>query len=382
MTGPTGSKPAREIFLTSSSLSFSSFSSSCASSDDDDAAIELNIEATSPTSRGKLLKASSRSGSEMSCLTHVTMQPAPSPPSKFRPGSPYDPERIPSSVFGKKAKDVNWSDDSLFSLRMSNYEGFRQSNLMPGDVLMPGEFLAYSPSLKVKPEDVEDEMVKKKKTTSEETNNIHGEMSLSPTPSAYSYPSSFAQLYQAPPQSSKAQSISLPVLALKSRACRSIGAHRSINGSSGCVACYRERSRATETLKDPPPSFIAQNKPNVSEDFWSTSTVDMDNITFPSQGSISSSNQTFDSHSAARNLNAPPEFVNQGLLLWNQTRERWVGKERASNPPERKQGAKINWNAASYDNLLGSNKLFPQPIPLNEMVDFLVEVWEQDGLYD
>ncbi|XP_009117837.1 uncharacterized protein LOC103842908 isoform X3 [Brassica rapa] len=150
----------------------------------------------------------------------------------------------------------------------------------------------------------------------------------------------------------------------------------------GCVACYRERSRATETLKDPPPSFIAQNKPNVSEDFWSTSTVDMDNITFPSQGSISSSNQTFDSHSAARNLNAPPEFVNQGLLLWNQTRERWVGKERASNPPERKQGAKINWNAASYDNLLGSNKLFPQPIPLNEMVDFLVEVWEQDGLYD
>ncbi|KAF8095080.1 hypothetical protein N665_0341s0008 [Sinapis alba] len=109
----------------------------------------------------------------------------------------------------------------------------------------------------------------------------------------------------------------------------------------------------------------------------------MDNITFPSQGSLSSSNQTFDSQSAARNLNAPPEFVNQGLLLWNQTRERWVGgKGRDSNPPERKQGAKINWNAASYDSLLGSNKLFPQPIPLNEMVDFLVEIWEQDGLYD
>ncbi|KAG2259684.1 hypothetical protein Bca4012_096654 [Brassica carinata] len=193
MTGPTGSKPAREIFLTSSSLSFSSFSSSCASSDDDAAAIELNIEAASPTSRGKLLKASSRSGSEMSCLTHVTMQPAPSPPSKFRPRSPYDPERIPASVFGKKAKDVNWSDESLFSLRMSNYEGFRQSNLMPGDVLMPGEFLAYSPSLKVKPEDAEEEM------TQVETNNIRPEMSLSPTPSTYSYPTSFAQLYQAQP---------------------------------------------------------------------------------------------------------------------------------------------------------------------------------------
>ncbi|CAH8382509.1 unnamed protein product [Eruca vesicaria subsp. sativa] len=153
----------------------------------------------------------------------------------------------------------------------------------------------------------------------------------------------------------------------------------------GCAACYRERSRETETLKDPPHfSSIAQKKhPRaVSEDFWSTSTVDMDNNTFPSQGSLSSSNQTFDSQSASRNLNPPPEFVNQGLLLWNQTRERWVGKERGSDSPERKQRAKINWNAASYDSLLGSNKLFTQPIPLNEMVDFLVEIWEQDGLYD
>ncbi|CAF2258419.1 hypothetical protein HID58_030863 [Brassica napus] len=156
----------------------------------------------------------------------------------------------------------------------------------------------------------------------------------------------------------------------------------SIDGSSGCLACYRE-PKPTETLKDHPPfSSRAKTfkKPNVSEDFWSTSTVDMDNTTFPSQGSISSSNQTFDSQSGAA---APPEFVNQGLLLWNQTRERWVGKERRSNnPPDPTQGAKINWDAASYDSLLGSNKLFSQPIPLNEMVDFLVEVWEQEGLYD
>ena len=37
----------------------------------------------------------------------------------------------------------------------------------------------------------------------------------------------------------------------------------------------------------------------------------MDNTTFPSQGSISSSNQTFDSQSGAA---APPEFVNQGTF--------------------------------------------------------------------
>ncbi|CAH8342461.1 unnamed protein product [Eruca vesicaria subsp. sativa] len=56
--------------------------------------------------------------------------------------------------------------------------------------------------------------------------------------------------------------------------------------SNGCVACYRE-PRSTETpLNDPLSSSIAQlvKKPSVSEDFWPTSTVDMDNITFPSQG--------------------------------------------------------------------------------------------------
>ncbi|VYS46164.1 unnamed protein product [Arabidopsis thaliana] len=154
--------------------------------------------------------------------------------------------------------------------------------------------------------------------------------------------------------------------------------------SSGCVGCYREHRSTAASLKDPPSNSIARpcKKPSVSEDFWSTSTVDMDNITFPSQGSLSSSNQTFDSQSAARNSNAPPEYVNQGLLLWNQTRERWVGKDKPNNPVDHNQGAKLNWNTATYDSLLGSNKLFPQPIPLTEMVDFLVDIWEQEGLYD
>ncbi|KAL0547484.1 hypothetical protein IC582_017420 [Cucumis melo] len=40
-----------------------------------------------------------------------------------------------------------------------------------------------------------------------------------------------------------------------------------------------------------------------------------------------------------------------------------------------------SWSA-TYDSLLGNNKPFPQPIPLGEMVDFLVDIWEQEGLYD
>jgi hypothetical protein len=37
---------------------------------------------------------------------------------------------------------------------------------------------------------------------------------------------------------------------------------------------------------------------------------------------------------------------------------------------------------ATYDDLLTSSRAFPQPVPLVEMVDFLVEVWDEDGLYD
>nr|GEX18323.1 mitotic spindle assembly checkpoint protein MAD2B-like isoform X1 [Tanacetum cinerariifolium] len=41
----------------------------------------------------------------------------------------------------------------------------------------------------------------------------------------------------------------------------------------------------------------------------------------------------------------------------------------------------LSWNA-TYDNLLGTNKPFSRPIPLPEMVNFLVDIWEQEGLYD
>ncbi|KAK8682936.1 hypothetical protein V6N13_039015 [Hibiscus sabdariffa] len=30
----------------------------------------------------------------------------------------------------------------------------------------------------------------------------------------------------------------------------------------------------------------------------------------------------------------------------------------------------------------GTRNPFPRPVPLSEMIDFLVEVWEQEGLYD
>ena len=69
---------------------------------------------------------------------------------------------------------------------------------------------------------------------------------------------------------------------------------------------------------DPPSKSIrsrkqgkAVKKPSISEDFWTTSTFDMDNSAFQSQGSLSSIsviNQAPDPHGSGN----PAEFVNHG----------------------------------------------------------------------
>ncbi|KAG6413818.1 hypothetical protein SASPL_126533 [Salvia splendens] len=70
----------------------------------------------------------------------------------------------------------------------------------------------------------------------------------------------------------------------------------------------------------------------------------------------------------------------KGLLLWNQSRAQWVGTKKSQTPKKNREPV-LSWNA-SYENLLGTSKRFPQPVPLSEMVDFLVDIWDQEGLYD
>ncbi|CAL9099720.1 unnamed protein product, partial [Musa acuminata var. zebrina] len=104
----------------------------------------------------------------------------------------------------------------------------------------------------------------------------------------------------------------------------------------------------------------------------------MENSRAHSQRSISSIStlaQTFDHHGGTGSTSNPPEFVNHGFLLWNQTRQQWIGKGRLESQSKQVQEPRLSWNA-TYDSLLGSNKPFPQPIPLSEMVEFLVDIWE------
>ncbi|KHG30166.1 hypothetical protein F383_13168 [Gossypium arboreum] len=147
--------------------------------------------------------------------------------------------------------------------------------------------------------------------------------------------------------------------------------------SSGCLGCCARpifNPLVNESSKGLKFQGQTVSKPNISEGFWTTSTCDMDNSAVQSQGSISSistSNQTLDPNGNAASANGPSEF----------TRQRWVGNKKSENQPQQAREPKLNWNA-TYESLLGSNKLFPQPIPLCEMIDFLVDVWEQEGLYD
>ncbi|XP_022933439.1 uncharacterized protein LOC111440853 [Cucurbita moschata] len=128
-------------------------------------------------------------------------------------------------------------------------------------------------------------------------------------------------------------------------------------------------------------------KRSISDGFWSTSTCDLDNSTIQSQPSISSistSNLTLTHSNVGASVSNPSEFVNHGLLLWNQNRLQWIGGSSSSNTTDQtqqKRKAKISWRA-TYDSLLSTRQSFPHPIPLSEMVKFLVEVWEQEGLYD
>ncbi|GAU15096.1 hypothetical protein TSUD_08340 [Trifolium subterraneum] len=61
-------------------------------------------------------------------------------------------------------------------------------------------------------------------------------------------------------------------------------------------------------------------------------------------------------------------------------RQQWGGNKRSENQTVVRE-PRIS-SDATYEDLLGNTKPFHQPIPLREMVYFLVDIWEQEGLYD
>lgn len=73
-------------------------------------------------------------------------------------------------------------------------------------------------------------------------------------------------------------------------------------------------------------------------------------------------------------------FVNHAEIAWHQMRKEWVGNR--SKKLERPSKDSIVSLTMSYEDLLLSTEPFQQPISLPDMVDFLVDFWHEEGLYD
>ncbi|KAH7278411.1 hypothetical protein KP509_38G039900 [Ceratopteris richardii] len=74
------------------------------------------------------------------------------------------------------------------------------------------------------------------------------------------------------------------------------------------------------------------------------------------------------------------DFVNHAFLLWEEQRRQWVGnKTKQSN--ERVVESLLSAET-TYEDILTTNRPFSRPVPLKEMMQFLVRVWVQEGLYD
>ncbi|XP_022754497.1 uncharacterized protein LOC111302880 isoform X2 [Durio zibethinus] len=103
----------------------------------------------------------------------------------------------------------------------------------------------------------------------------------------------------------------------------------------GCFGCFTKPSLII-AVDEPSKGLMIQGhkvkRSNFSEDFWSSSACEMEHSAVPSQRSISLisiSNQSLDPSGSTSN---PSEFVNHGLLLWNQTRQQWLGNKGSEKP--------------------------------------------------
>ncbi|XP_078441928.1 zinc finger protein [Wolffia australiana] len=73
-------------------------------------------------------------------------------------------------------------------------------------------------------------------------------------------------------------------------------------------------------------------------------------------------------------------FINHAEIAWHEGRKQWIG-DRTKRQNKVNKEPVISWSM-TYEDLLLTNQHFHRRIPLAEMVDFLVDVWHEHGLYD
>ncbi|KQK17754.1 hypothetical protein BRADI_1g36550v3, partial [Brachypodium distachyon] len=132
--------------------------------------------------------------------------------------------------------------------------------------------------------------------------------------------------------------------------CRSLSTwvRRLVACMGSCLGCCGCAKPAPIIAVDEPSKGLriqgrSVRKANLSEDFWSTSVHKIENSAVQSQRSISSMSpalQSSDQHGDGSSSN-PNEFVNQGLMQWNQTRQQWLGNKKFNFRPEKPREPKL-----------------------------------------
>ncbi|XP_076903626.1 uncharacterized protein LOC143558732 [Bidens hawaiensis] len=75
-----------------------------------------------------------------------------------------------------------------------------------------------------------------------------------------------------------------------------------------------------------------------------------------------------------------PLFVNHAELAWREMRRAWVGDSSQKSHSKFRQPI-LSWTT-SFEDLLSSGEPFPDPIPLTDVVNLLVDVWVEEGFYN
>ncbi|CAK9160790.1 unnamed protein product [Ilex paraguariensis] len=68
-------------------------------------------------------------------------------------------------------------------------------------------------------------------------------------------------------------------------------------------------------------------------------------------------------------------------IAWHERRRAWIGENRSQRSQRMPREQIMSWTT-TYEELLSSTEPFHESIPLAEMVDFLVDIWLEEGLYD
>ncbi|KAK9283355.1 hypothetical protein L1049_011597 [Liquidambar formosana] len=166
------------------------------------------------------------------------------------------------------------------------------------------------------------------------------------------------------------------------------------------IAAFQMAVSVNRTVKGLPNTNTGQQLLGHCEREWSFSS----GMTEVNTGTFhSNEKQSLECSTSANEAKQPSEndvntsvFVNHAAIAWHESRRQWVGvqSERSqrmlkdpiisSSTNTWKMTLKIfycSWST-TYDELLSNNEPFPEPIPLPEMVDFLVDIWHDEGLYD